>query len=930
MKSCARSAFSLLAVLSLATLVQGQPPRVVINEFLASNQATNQDPQFGEYSDWIELYNTTPGIVDLSGYYVTDDLGEPHKWRVPNGTLLAGSGFLLLWADGRNTGLHTSFKLSKGGEQLGLYTPQGVAVDTLSFGTQQDDISYGRLGGDPNQWGFFRPPSPGSANAYRGSIVPAPAPVFSLPGGFYQGDHVLSFLNADQLEIYYSLDGTSPDETAMRYQAPLTLATTTVVRAIGYARGSAPSEVVTNTYFINEPVHLPFVSIVTDPANFFSDERGIYVTGTRGTSGYCDDAIRNVKQDWERPVNVELYETDGTPGFNQRAGVKIFGGCSRTRFPQKSLALYARKEYGTGSFAYRLFPDKDIDHFESFVLRSSADDQVLTMFRDAISQMVQVQYMNVDCQDYRPAVLFLNGRYWGIHNIREKINEHYAAGNFGVDPDQVNLLEGSGIVDAGQEAGYAALVNYANTHDMSDPAQYEVVRAQIDIDEYIDYMIGHIYLAERDWPGNNIKFWRATSGPWARWRWVDYDMDQSFSTGSVGEDMITKTTTTTGPSWPNPEWSTRLFRNLLLNEGFRNEFIQRFAYHVNTTFRPDRLLAFIDRFQGRLAPEIPRHIARWGGQKDPDAKETWMQPTFNSVARWEQNVNDMRVFANQRPAFATRHMLNHFGLSGTSTVSLSLHTPDSADLQINDKPLADGFQGTYFNDIPLVVRALPKPGYTFSHWETQATLPPSETLVSAGAVWRYSDKGLNLGTAWQQPDYGDSTWPPGLAQLGYGDRDEATVVSYGRAPNNKYITTYFRKTFVLSDAARFHSLTLSLLVDDGAVAYLNGEEVARINMPAGRTYYTALALQPTANEDSFTTFPLSSALLRSGANTLAVEVHQASVTDPDMSFDCSLTAEVIPAAQTNRFDTPEIEVTLSGDMQLTAFLEATPSGGSEK
>ena len=121
---------------------------------------------------------------------------------------------------------------------------------------------------------------------------------------------------------------------------PITLSATAAVRAIGYKGGWAPSEVVTQTYFIDEAVHLPFISIVTDPANFFSDDRGIYVTGTNGTGGYCDLAIRNLKQDWERPVNVELYEMDGTPAFNQRAGVKIYGGCSRHRFPEKSLALY--------------------------------------------------------------------------------------------------------------------------------------------------------------------------------------------------------------------------------------------------------------------------------------------------------------------------------------------------------------------------------------------------------------------------------------------------------------------------------------------------------------------------------------------------------------------------------------------------------------
>ncbi|MBN1507516.1 MAG: CotH kinase family protein [Sedimentisphaerales bacterium] len=921
MRPYIRFAFGLLVLLIPYATTRGQSREVLINEFLASNQATDGDPEFGELSDWIELYNTTAVAVDLSGYYVTDNLDEPLKWRVPNGTRIPGAGFLLLWADSRDTGLHTSFKLDKGGEQLGLYAPDGAAVDALSFSAQQDDTSYGRLATDANQWGYFSPPSPGSVNDPRHRVRLTGPPLFSITGGFYYGAQVLRFENSDQMDVYYSLDGTSPDDSALLYQAPIVLEVTTAVRAIGYAHGCAPSEIVTHTFFIDESVNLPIISIVTDPDNFFGDERGIYVTGTRGRSGYCDSAIRNLKQDWERPVNVELYEMDGRLGFNQQAGVKIFGGCSRHRFPQKSLALFARKEYGKGSFEYQLFPDKDIDHFESFILRSSADDQVFTLFRDALSQMVLVEYMDIDCQAYRPAVLFLNGQYWGIHNIREKVNEHYAAGNFHIDPEQVNLLEGNGSVVSGTNAGYTAMVDYANAHNMADPKEYEIVRAQIDVDEYIDYQIGHIYLAERDWPGNNIKFWRADSGPLARWRWINFDMDQCFTLGWVGENMIDKTTTTLGSGWPNPEWSTRLFRNLLRNEGFRNEFIQRYAYHMNTTFHPDRVRAFVDQFQERLLPEIPRHITRWGGQKDPDALETWMSPTFNSVTRWKQNIDQMRRFATDRPAATTRNFLNHFGLSGTSQISLSLHIANSAVLQVNGKRLPDGFQGTYFNDIPIVARATPTLGYTFSHWQAQAIVIPSESIVPTGSVWRYSDVGVDLGTDWLQTSYDDTAWPSGAAQLGFGDGDEATVIGFGGDASNKHITTYFRTSFALTDVTRFHSLSISLLVDDGAVAYLNGQEIARVNMPSGRVYYATTASGAIANENDFTDVHVSPIYLRSGVNVLAVEVHQTRGDRTDLSFDCSLSGETSAVAQTTRIDAPEVEITLLDDAQLTAFLD---------
>lgn len=919
----ARFASSVLALLILPPATRGQSPPIRINEFLASNLTVNRDPAYKEFSDWIELANTTGTAIDLSGYWVTDDLDEPMKWRIPNGTVAPGAGFLLLWADERNAGLHMSFKLNKGGEELGLYAPDGVPLDIVCFGAQQDDMSYGRLGSDPNRWSFFDPPSPASANDSQDSVMVAAQPQFSITGGFYDGPQTLSFQNGGQIDIYYSLDGTTPDDSALRYRAPVSLRATTAVRAIGYKPGASPSDVVTHTYFIDEPVHLPIISIVTAPDNFFGNKRGIYVTGTNGRGGYCDDAIRNVKQDWERPVNIELYEMDGSLAFNQPAGVKIFGGCSRHRYPQKSLALFARKEYGQGSFHYPLFPDKDIDRFESFVLRSAGDDQVHTFFRDALSQMLLVEYMDADCQAYRPAAVFLNGQYWGIHNIREKLSEHYPASNFGVDVDQVNLLEDNGTVVAGTNAGYTAMVNYANTHNMADPAQYAVVAAQMDIDQYIDYQIGHIHLAAQDWPGNNVKFWRANSGPHAKWRWINFDMDYSLRLGWVGQDMI-ETTTTSGTGWPNPEWSTRLFRNLLKNESFRNEFIQRYAYHMNTTFRPDRLVAFVDQFQGRLAAEMPRHITRWGGQKDPDALESWISPTFDSVAEWEENVDETRQFARERPAAATAHILDHFGLSGTSRISLGSQTGGAAVFQVNGKRLPDGFQGTYFNDIPLVVRATPTLGYSFSHWETGRTMTASQTIVPAGSVWKYLDTGANLGVAWRQASYDDTAWPSGPAQLGYGDGDEATVVGYGPVASRKYTTTYFRKSFGLVDVARFRSLSLSLLVDDGAVVYLNGQEIARVNMPSGSISYTTLASAAT-DEDGFTELHASAALLKSGVNTLAVEVHQDSLSSSDISLECSLSGETAAAGQTSRVNEPEIKITPAGDVQLTAFVDADPT-----
>ncbi len=395
--------------------------------------------------------------------------------------------------------------------------------------------------------------------------------------------------------------------------------------------------------------------------------------------------IRNLKQDWERPVNIEFYGVNGKQELNQQAGIKIFGGCSRHRFPQKSLVLYARNQYGKGSFNYQFFPSKPINKFESFVLRSSADDQVFTFFRDALGQLVLKENMDADYQAYRPAAVFLNGEYWGIHNIREKISEHYISENFGVETNQVNLLEGAGRsqnVIHGSNAGYEEVVNFAASQDMAIQSNYEIVSARMDINQYIDYQIGHIYLAELDWPGNNIKFWRANSGEYSKWRWINYDLDQTFNYRRIKSNMLSKATAAGGTRWPNPDWSTKLLRNLLENEGFKNEFIQRYAYHINTTFAPQRVIKIIDSLTAALIPEMPRHISRWGGQVDPDFGESWdVLPTFNSMELWLGNVDTLRIFSRERPAYARQNVVSHFGLSGASLVNLRLSHSNAGQFQ---------------------------------------------------------------------------------------------------------------------------------------------------------------------------------------------------------------------------------------------------------
>ena len=907
-----------------------QFPDIVINEFLASNQTSNQDPDFEAFSDWLELYNTTDAEMDISGYYLTDNMDDRAKWQFPGMTIIPSHSYLLVWADNQDTELHTNFKISKNGEELALSDPDTNTIDSIRFGGQEDDISFGRHPLNVSEWVYFSPPSPGSENNSANTADITPQPQFSQDGGFYSGSQVISFINTNSLDIYYTLDGIPPDDSSTPYTTPISISETTPLRAISYRAGSPPSAIITHTYFINIPVNLPVISIVTDPANFFDDEIGIYVTGVNGRGGYCAGVVSNVNQDWERPVNLELYEMDGEAGLNQRAGIKIFGGCSRHRFPQKSLALYARSDYGDGSFSHRLFEEKNIDKFETFVLRSAADDQVKTMFRDAAAQQMLARSMGADYQAYQPIVVYLNGDYWGIHNIREKLNEHYFDSNFGVDPEEVNILANSGSswnTHHGSNADYITLMDFVTSNNLDQETNYASVQSMMDVDQYIDYMIGHMYQAESDWPGNNIKFWKANSGEYSRWRWINFDLDGSLNPERISVDMINKCTTTSGPSWPNPEWSTRLFRNLLENQDFKYKFLNRYSWHMSTTFDSTRIISIVDSLADRLRPEMPDHITKWGGLIDPvgSAAESWITPTFDSMESWEFRVNEMRIFARERQPYTIQNIISHFGLSGASELLLNLNIPGSGVLTLDDQRIFEEFNGKYFNDVPVQLSATAIQGFRFSHWEAQGESVANVQIFDIHSDWNYHDLGGNLGTSWRQLAYNDGSWSTGAAQLGYGDGDEATVVDYGGDPNNRYITTYFRKSFELPTNPDYQSYNLSLLVDDGAVAYLNGSEIARINMPSGMIYHSTTAITYIADETAFHHFSVSPDLMVDGTNVLAVEIHQSSATSSDISFDCSFTGSSNSEGESTIYDTPEIGLTFSGDITLTAHFETESS-----
>ena len=478
---------------------------------------------------------------------------------------------------------------------------------------------------------------------------------------------------------------------------------TSVLRARAFSSGRAPSPVLTRTYLIDEEATLPVVSLAAEPDHFFDDRIGIYVEGTNGVTGNCADEPRNWNRDWERPVSVEFFEIDGSVGFTLDAGVKIYGGCSRQR-DRRSLAIFAREKYGASELNYPLFSDKPIQSFQSFVLRNSGNDAEHTLIRDGLMQETVKGQLDIDIQSFRPAIVFLNGEYWGLYNIREKINEHYAASNHGVPPDQVDLLYNDRKIFSGEKDHYEALRLFLLRNNLADPEAYRWVKDQMDVNEYINYQIAQIYFSNSDWPGNNLKYWRPRT-PTGRWRWILFDTDFGFGLkdNGISHNTLSFALDPNESEWPNPSWSTLLFRSLMKNEEFRNTFIQRFTVCLGAAFEPGRVIDLVESFSAQIAAEMPRHIARWD---KPD-----------SVRDWESKISEMRSFARVRPRVLIRYIEREFDL--TDRVSTEVSTIGGGRVYAAGAPLFNKQNPIdLYAEIPVTLRAVAHTGSRFVKWQT--------------------------------------------------------------------------------------------------------------------------------------------------------------------------------------------------------------------
>ena len=603
-----------------------------------------------------------------------------------------------------NTSLHTDFKISSSGETIYLRNSSGYLVDSLSFENLQSDVSIG-VSANSTELVYFQTTTPNDENDNSESAgIVSSVVQFSNDGGSVNNTINLSLSgNEDGEYIRYTLDSSEPDYTSIFYDSPIQINSTTVVRAKIFKNNYIPGYSDTRSYFYNINHEIPFVSIVSDPYNLFDNDYGIYQLGDDADDGFPYFGA-NFWEDWERPAHFSLFNAGGELEIEFNAGIKIFGAYSRGN-AQKSFSFFARGQYGLSEFDYPFFSELNYSKFQAFILRNSGNDWLKSQIKDAANTSLMYG-ADLEYQSHRSVASYLNGEYWGLYNIREKVNEHFLASKANVNPDDIDILTNNAEIVHGTNEEYLNLINFISGNSLSITENYEYVKSQIDIDNFIIHNVIQIYGNNRDWPGNNIKFWKSEGG---KWRWILYDTDFAFSgewwAWDVNNHYLVNTLdfvlSGNQTNWANAPWATFMLRNLIENIEFRNKFVNRYADEINTRFLASDVVQHFNDIYDVILDDVPDHIQRWNSDDDP----------YNYV---ELMIN----FAVNRPEYAKEHILSELNLPNYHKVSLENSTPEFGFIRVNNnlKIQEPVWNGDYFEEVPITLKAVPEFGYAFSHW----------------------------------------------------------------------------------------------------------------------------------------------------------------------------------------------------------------------
>ncbi len=663
-----------LSILLLFIIFKGlYAQSIAINEVMSKNASLLMDAD-GDFEDWIELYNYGSVDINLEDFWLSDDEDNPAKWTFPDVTIEAG-GFLVVFASEKDEVIdgevHTNFKVRADGEELVLSDDDGNIIDLMEKQGMSMDESWGRMEDGMGTFTTFHLPTPGNSNEYHDTDY---AISFSHEAGQYFQPFELTIDAPEELTLHYTTDGSVPTADSPIYEDgillasregdPNTISTIPVteedleyepvgevykintIRVRAFMDDWPMSKIHTRSFMIDPNLNrytIPMISLVTEADHFFDDEQGIYVPGEEYDGSENSMNCFQRGKDWERPVHFEYFGNDGNLVLAQDAGIRTHGTGSR-RNRQKSMRLYARADYGPSRFEHQFFENKEFDSFKRLILRAQPSSNRTYMTDEVMSRVLgdtDLPYMSS-----KEVVVFLNGEFWGIFNLRERMDKYFLQDTYGVDKDNITILQNNAddgdCCVVGEPDEYIEMLEYIEDNDITDAEVYAQVQEMMDVENYIEYLIIQFHAANYDWPNFNIRYWKENTAA-SKWRWLPFDFDFALRF----EERPSITNFFQNETSNNEEWATYLAERLMENDTFYNRFFEKFENYLNTVVTQENMEDYVNQIRDKYEPQMQEYFDRY----ELDV----------SMSAWNNDVDEIyEEFGTFRACFLKEQLIEQF------------------------------------------------------------------------------------------------------------------------------------------------------------------------------------------------------------------------------------------------------------------------------
>ena len=685
----------------LATAVSTQAQTLIINELMQSNIDCIMDDLNDFPDSWVELYNPTDASINLKNYKIGTKDKTSKAWSLPNKTI-AAKGYVVIYCDkaGEDEGvsaLHTNFRLESGKDgKLYLFKGSDI-VDQLEGMAKQPapNIAYGRKSDGADEWGYQAIPTPGASNCGTVYQKVLGEPVFSTKGRvkIASGSNTRLTLSLPEgapegTKIRYTLDGSEPTENSQEYTSALFFNSTKIVRAKLFCEGYLSPRSTCHSYIFfpsNRKLTLSVVSIMTDNKYLNDAKIGIYVDGSYNSKQ------KNYEYNWRRPMNIEIFETsDQESVINQLGEMRVTGGATR-EYMRKSLGIYAHKRFGEKRLNYEFFPDQKpgMTDFKSIMLRNAGNDFDYLFMRDAIIQRTMAQHVDLDWQAWRPVIVYINGEYTGMLNIRERSNEDNIYTNY-EGLEDIDMIENDEELKEGTIDNFNAFKAFYNEsgHTLAEYAEW------MDWEEYINLMIENIYFNNQDFPGNNNVIWRPQAEG-SKWRWITKDTD--FGLGLYGSAADYNTIKWLydnkydyNRNWANKPEHTILFRHLMEDIDFKTEFLSRAAIYMGDFLNEKGTREVWDAMYDMIKTEYPYHrelVNRW-----------W--------PNYDNELSTARKWLNKRTDNVYKQLADYYNWGTPRALTINKQKENDIKITVNGITLCNKvFDGKYYAGKTLTISA---------------------------------------------------------------------------------------------------------------------------------------------------------------------------------------------------------------------------------